>query len=124
MIPENLVFVRLAQQEDYICIVELANLLDASVSQVRHQLKALGDRVECDLFDSWRVTRTIVEKDILTESERAEKDRLERTVDRAFLIAGKALKLLRDNRLYRETHSSFESYVKERFDFTRIKAHY
>ncbi|GAB4540733.1 MAG: hypothetical protein Tsb0014_32170 [Pleurocapsa sp.] len=60
----------------------------------------------------------------LSEAEKQERDNLESTVQQAFFIAGKALKLLRDKRLYRETHSSFESYVKERFNFTKRAAYY
>ena len=123
MLPENQVFLELAQQEDYICIVDLAMRLEASVSEVRHQLKALGDRVEYNDLDQWRIVR-VVERDILSEAERQERDALERTVQQAFFVAGKALKVLRDKRLYRETHSTFSSYVKERFDFTRRAAYY
>ena len=38
MISENLVFVQLAQVDDYIGIVELAIALEASVSEVRQRL--------------------------------------------------------------------------------------
>ncbi len=34
------------------------------------------------------------------------------------------MRLLRDKRLYRETHSTFESYVRDRFDYTRAAAYY
>ena len=40
-------------------------------------------------------------------------------MERAFYEAGKALKKLRDRRLYRSTHRTFEEYCRERFDFTR-----
>ena len=123
MISSNLVFVQLAQYNDYICIVELAMSLEASVSQVRHKLKDLGDRVEHNEKDQWRIARDVTH-DLLSETEKAERDNLEHTVQQAFFIAGLALKQLRDKRLYRETHSSFETYVKERFDFTRRAADY
>lgn len=123
MISSELVFVQLAQYDDYICIVELAIALEVSVSVLRHRLKELGDRVEQNGKDQWRIARGITKND-LSLSEKAERDSLERTVQQAFFIAGKALKQLRDRRLYRETHSSFESYVKERFDFTRRAADY
>lgn len=124
MISENLVFVQLAQQDDYVCIVELAMALEASVSEVRQRLKDLGDRVEHNEHDQWRVVKNIVPDRLLSDSERQERDALERTVQQAFFVAGKALKLLRDKRLYRETHNSFNSYVKDRFDFTRRAADY
>ena len=45
--------------------------------------------------------------------------RLERQVERAFYIAGSALRELRDRRLYRSTHKNFEQYCQERFGFAR-----
>lgn len=124
MISSNLVFVQLAQVDDYICIVELAMSLEASVSQVRHRLKELGDRVEHNDKDEWRVVKSVVSERILSEAEKAERDDLERTVQQAFFVAGQALKTLRDKRLYRETHATFESYVRDRFDYTRAAAYY
>lgn len=123
MISSELVFVQLAQYEDYICIVELAMSLEASISEVRQRLKDLGDRVEHNEHDEWRIVRNIVPSNLLSEAEKKERDSLERTVQQAFFIAGKALKLLRDKRLYRETHATFEAYVKERFDYTRSAAY-
>jgi hypothetical protein len=38
--------------------------------------------------------------------------------------AGKALAELRDRRLYRSTHKTFEQYCKDRFGYTRIAASY
>lgn len=124
MISSELVFVQLAQYEDYICISELAISLEVSVSTLRHKLKELGDRVEHNGKDQWRIATSIVPQNVLSNAEKAERDNLERTVQQAFFIAGKALKQLRDKRLYRETHATFESYVKERFDFTRAAAYY
>ena len=124
MISSELVFVQLAQYDDYICIVELAMSLEVSVSVLRHKLKELGDRVEQNGLDQWRIAKNIVRDDVLSLTERTERDNLEFTVQQAFFVAGKALKLLRDKRLYRETHSSFESYVKDRFDFTKRAAYY
>ncbi len=39
-------------------------------------------------------------------------------VERAFFEAGVALRRLRDKRLYRSTHRTFEQYCRDRFDFT------
>ena len=124
MISSDLVFIQLAQRCDYVCIVELAMSLEASVSQVRHQLKELGDRVEHNDKDEWRVIKNVALERLLSESEKAERDDLECTVQQAFFVAGQALKLLRDKRLYRETHATFESYVRDRFDFTKRAAYY
>ena len=61
---------------------------------------------------------------MLSEAEKAERDGLERTVQQAFFVAGQALKALRDKKLYRETHATFESYIRDRFDFTKRAAYY
>ncbi|MBE9047693.1 hypothetical protein IQ255_25375 [Pleurocapsales cyanobacterium LEGE 10410] len=124
MISSELLFVQLAQVDDYICIVELAMMLEASVSQVRHRLRELGDRVEHNDRDEWRVVKNFVPNNVLSQAEQEERDSLESTVQQAFFIAGKALKTLRDKRLYRETHATFESYVRDRFDYTRRAADY
>jgi hypothetical protein len=45
-------------------------------------------------------------------------------VERAFVEAGKALMELRDRRLYRSTHKTFEEYCKDRFGFTHRHVNY
>jgi hypothetical protein len=62
---------------------------------------------------------TAVEIPELTEQEQRDRLQLERRVERAFFEAGKALAELRDRRLYRSTHSTFEEYCKDRFGFER-----
>lgn len=59
----------------------------------------------------------------LTEQELAERHRLELKVERAFTEAGFALRELRDQRLYRSTHRTFEEYCRERFAFQRAHAY-
>lgn len=44
----------------------------------------------------------------LTQDEERERHRLELRVERAFYEAGVALRRLRDKRLYRSTHRTFE----------------
>ncbi len=61
----------------------------------------------------------LVEFEALSHDEQFERLRLERKVERAFYEAGKALQELRDRRLYRSTHQTFEQYCSERFGFTR-----
>lgn len=51
--------------------------------------------------------------------EEEERLYLERKVERAFYEAGRSLAQLRDRRLYRNTHSSFEQYCRDRFGFQR-----
>ena len=55
----------------------------------------------------------------MTEEEQRDRLHLERKVEKAVFEAGKALMELRDRRLYRSTHSTFEEYCKDRFGFQR-----
>lgn len=63
----------------------------------------------------------------LTSAEKSRLVRLERTIDRAVevvgKIAGEALATIRDERLYRITHTSFENYVLDRWGFSRATAY-
>ena len=58
---------------------------------------------------------TIQEIGELTEDEEWERHRLELKVERAYVEAGTALRKLRDKRLYRSTHRTFDAYCQERF---------
>ncbi len=55
----------------------------------------------------------------LSEEEQRLRLQLERVVERSFYEAGKALKLLRDQKLYRSSHKTFEEYCKDRFEYNR-----
>ncbi|MDJ0575647.1 MAG: hypothetical protein QNJ65_10835 [Xenococcaceae cyanobacterium MO_234.B1] len=55
----------------------------------------------------------------LTLKEQNAREQLEKQVEQSFYLAGKALQQLRDQRLYRSTHSRFEDYCLERFGFHR-----
>ena len=55
----------------------------------------------------------------LTVEEESDRLHLERKVERAFYQAGMALMELRDRKLYRSTHATFEDYCRDRFDYTR-----
>jgi len=59
----------------------------------------------------------------LSLDEERERLYLERKVKRAFYEAGKSLAQLRDRKLYRNTHSSFEQYCRDRFGFKRRHCH-
>ncbi len=67
---------------------------------------------------------TAVEIPELTEEEQRDRLHLERRVERAFFEAGKALAELRDRRLYRSTHKTFEEYCHDRFAHSRQKSNY
>lgn len=63
---------------------------------------------------------TLVEvEEALSPDEERERHRLEQKVERAFYEAGAALRQLRDLRLYRSTHKTFEEYSQERFGYSR-----
>lgn len=72
-------------------------------------------------------TTDIATEAALDPAESARLVRLERTVDRAVEVAGKiageALATIRDERLYRLTHRSFEGYVLDRWGFSRATAY-
>jgi len=59
----------------------------------------------------------------LTPDEEQERHRLELRVEKAFTEACFALRSLRDKKLYRSTHSTFENYVLERFGMKRAHAY-
>ncbi|BDI20466.1 hypothetical protein ANSO36C_62680 (plasmid) [Nostoc cf. commune SO-36] len=67
---------------------------------------------------------TAVEVPELTEQEISDRLHFERKVERAFFEAGKALTELRDRRLYRSTHKTFEEYCRDRFGHSRQKSNY
>ncbi|MEH2160464.1 MAG: hypothetical protein V7K38_05330 [Nostoc sp.] len=67
---------------------------------------------------------TAVEVPELTEQEISDRLHLERKVERAFFEAGKALMELRDRRLYRSTHKTFEEYCRDRFSYTYRHVNY
>lgn len=127
MISTQTICAELKKHDGYVSTVELAMILEASAQEVRSGLVKLGDLVTHNEHDEWRITGSLVSLSLqspLSVSEIELKNQLENTVSEAFFIAGQALKELRDKRLYRETHSSFISYVKDRFDFTRRAADY
>ncbi|WP_442939858.1 hypothetical protein [Nostoc sp.] len=67
---------------------------------------------------------TAVEVPELTDEEQRDRLHLERRVERAFFEAGKALTELRDRRLYRSSHRTFEDYCRDRFGHSRQKSNY
>jgi len=70
--------------------------------------------------DSSHVPVEVVEE--LSPEEEADRQRLELRVDRALYSAGCALRELRDRRLYRNTHKSWQDYCRERFGYGRDSA--
>ncbi len=64
----------------------------------------------------------VVELEELTEEEKLDRLRLERKVERVFYEGGKALMELRDRRLYRSTHKTFQQYCRDRFGYGKNNA--
>jgi hypothetical protein len=65
-------------------------------------------------------------EDELSAGERDDLATCEAAVDNlrvAFCAAGKALQVIRDAHLYRDTHDTFEDYVEERWDISRPQAY-
>jgi len=60
----------------------------------------------------------------LNHDEERDRHWLELRVEQAFYQAGKALCELRERRLYRSTHKTFEVYCRERFGFTHRHVNY
>ncbi|MBE9001417.1 hypothetical protein IQ274_25185 [Nostoc sp. LEGE 12447] len=94
-----------------------------ATSAVSNNLKATPSSAK-DTFDpenpaTATITVTAAEVEELSETEERDRLHLERRVERAFFEAGRALAELRDRRLYRSTHSTFEEYCKDRFGFER-----
>ena len=66
------------------------------------------------------------EADVLSTSEERSLADLETIIERGlatFVAVGTALLDIRRDRLYRETHETFEAYCRERWGFSRIQAH-
>ena len=60
----------------------------------------------------------------LSIKEQNAREQLEKQVEQSFYLAGKALQKLREQRLYRSTHSRFEDYCLDRFGFHRRHPYY
>ena len=59
----------------------------------------------------------------LSSDEQRDRLRLERRVERSAFEGSEALRELRDRRLFRSTHKTFEKYIKERFGYSRYTAY-
>ena len=66
-----------------------------------------------------QVQSVVIDETELTENEERDRHRLELRVEQAFYQAGAALQELRDRRLYRSTHHTFEQYCQDRFGYHR-----
>ncbi|MBG1268329.1 hypothetical protein [Nostoc sp. WHI] len=99
-----------------------------AISAAKSDSKAPVNSVNEDISQqvdpaSATITVSAVEVPELTEEEQSDRLHLERKVERAFFEAGKALAELRDRRLYRSTHSTFEEYCLDRFGYNRSRSY-
>ncbi|MCL6753791.1 hypothetical protein KBT16_23570 [Nostoc sp. CCCryo 231-06] len=99
-----------------------------ATSATSNNLKATASSTE-DTFDpenpaTATITVSAAEVEELTQEEQSDRLHLERRVERAFFEAGKALTELRDRRLYRSTHKTFEDYCRDRFGHSRQQSNY
>lgn len=99
-----------------------SDIPDQSIS-LEQQEQTMED--ELSLQSESSESKAVVEvAEELTQEEATDRHRLEIKVERAFSEAGVALRELRDRRLYRSTHRTFEDYCRDRFGYSRISAHY
>ncbi len=93
---------------------------DSSFSQETQRITESTEELSSKTSETTvTVNTTATQIDELTEEEEKERHRLESKVERAFYEAGTALRQLRDQRLYRSTHKTFEAYCRDRFGFNR-----
>ena len=83
-------------------------------------MDVLLDRKE-KVAESGFIVNTTTE---LTEEEEKRRLYLERKVERAFYKAGRVLTELRDGRLYRSSHKTFEQYCRDKFGHSHQKSNY
>lgn len=100
-----------------------------STSAAKSNLKSLENSATEDISQeedpvTATITVTAVEVPELTRQEISDRLLLERKVERAFFEAGKALMELRERRLYRSTHRTFEEYCTDRFGYTHRRVNY
>ncbi|WP_414516463.1 hypothetical protein [Nostoc sp. PCC 9305] len=96
----------------------------AASNNLKASTSSAGDIFDPENPASATITVTAAEVEELSETEERDRLHLERRVERAFFEAGKALAELRDRRLYRSTHKTFEEYCRSRFAYTHRHVNY
>jgi hypothetical protein len=96
--------------------ISVTTTYDSSEQElVEHEPKPReGFATECELPTDDTVVIAVEVRSELTEEEKADRHRLELKIERAFYEAGCALRELRERRLYRSTHRTFEEYCRDR----------
>ncbi len=83
--------------------------------------------VEVDVIEAVKDETTAIESlapEPLSPAEQKLRESLEQEIKEAFYRAGQALLQIREKKLYRSTHSTFEAYCAETFGFTRRYPYY
>jgi hypothetical protein len=81
----------------------------------QESIKELAAYSEKGVVTAEAVVTVVQEIGELSQDEEKERHRLELKVERAYYEAGSALRELKDKRLYRSTHRTFDTYCQERF---------
>ena len=146
-VSSDMVFAALAQHEDFVSPVDLAiDLGGISVAIVRQRLRELGDAIESDGSDRWRVLKDIVSwwytashiaetkvRECLVHTplfdEERELQEIENKIFRVseafFVELGGYLKQIRDRGLYKmRGYKSFGKYCNDRFGYGRTQVHH
>ncbi|WP_009630480.1 hypothetical protein [Synechocystis sp. PCC 7509] len=100
-----------------------SNRFTQETQMVTHSTEELGGEMPEITVTVHTTAITVHESKELTTDEEQERHRLELKVELGFQEAVKALKQLRDKKLYRSTHQTFEDYVVERFGMQRAHAY-
>jgi len=95
---------------------DLENSTASPDGTAEHNSTKAPTMAENETTDSSHASVEVVEE--LSPEESADRQRLELKVERAFFEAGRSLRELRDRRLYRSMHKTFEEYCRIRFGFT------
>lgn len=95
-----------------------------SAASKKEETRTNSDIIPSENPASATIDVPAVEVPELTSEEQSDRLHLERRVERAFFEAGKALAELRDRRLYRSTHRTFEEYCRDRFGYTHRRVNY
>lgn len=147
-VSSDIVFVALAQHDDFVSPVDLAiDLGGVSVAIVRQRLQELGDAVESD-GDRWRVLKNlssdgrtathIIKTEVReclvntppsTPDEKQElleiENRIFKVTEAFFVELGGYLKQIRDRGLYKTRgYKSFAKYCGDRFGYGRTQVHH
>ncbi|MEL4896123.1 ASCH domain-containing protein [Crocosphaera sp. Alani8] len=70
------------------------------------------------------IVSEVIQFEELTNDEQQERLRLERIVEKSFVVAGQALRQLKDLKLYRDRYKTFEEYAHNRFGFSRRRPYF